>query len=54
MSKGKQRSSPVSVAMGSNTSSERLSVTFKSNAGSSLMSGMLYDTSAYIDTTTTT
>ena len=49
ISRGRQRISPAAVAMGPNTSSDSLSVTFKSNAGSSLTSGMLYDTSAYIE-----
>ena len=50
MSRGIHNSSPVSVVRGSDTSSEALSDTRNSNAGSSMTSGMLYDTSAYNDT----
>ena len=54
ISKGIHRNSPVSVARGSTRSSESLSFTFKSNAGSSLTSGILYDTSAWTDSEVST
>ena len=54
ISKGIHRNSPVSVARGSTRSSESLSFTFKSNAGSSLTSGILYDTSAWTESEVST